>query len=176
MGSFYTQLLVHEADTGVCAAAMAGLRRSSFVIPATRGVSVICDRDIENQDLEAADSLALTLSARLRCAVVVLLNHDDDWLVFRYFDGGRFVGGLQVSHTGLSLRGSPARLRKLLSPDASLLELFLALVKPVVLQLDRHKALARILDLPTNSVGIGYRYIRSDGLVQDLIKQGAIET
>jgi hypothetical protein len=176
MGSFYTQMLVGERSTEKCASAMTELRRSSFVIPATRNVSVICDKDVERQDLQTIDSLAMALSSRLSCTVVALLNHDDDWLVMRYFECGHFVGGLQVGHTGFSLRGSFSQLRRLLNPRASLIGLFLALVRPVVVQLDRHKELARILDLPPCSVGLGYKYIRSDGLVPEFMKLGVIET
>ena len=80
------------------------------VIPARRHMSVICDKDVEKREL----------------------NHDDDWLVMRYFECGRFVRGLQLGHT--------------------------------------------VFHLPSCSVGPGYKYIRSDGLVPEFMKPGVIET
>ena len=72
-------------------------------------MTVVCDRQSEEQDLELLDSVAATLSAKLQDYATAVLNHDDDWLVFRHFRRGEFLGGLQVSHAPWSLRGSQAR-------------------------------------------------------------------
>lgn len=159
MGSFYTQTLVVTPDAAGCAETMKALRRTSIIIPAHHGICVVCDREAEQQDIAVLDSVSLTLSARLDTACVGLLNHDDDWLVLRYFDRGRALGGLQVGLSPLSLRGSVRTLRALLRPSASLLALYAAFLKPCVFQVHRHARIAEVLDLPRRSVGHGYQYI-----------------
>ena len=65
MGSFYTQVLVRENDEQRYAEVMRSLGRRSYVIPAQNGISVVCDKESETQQIEILDSVALTLSARL---------------------------------------------------------------------------------------------------------------
>jgi hypothetical protein len=159
VGSFYTQVLVRGADAQRCAEVMRSLRRQSFVIPSRRGITVVCDKQCEDQDMQTLDSVAATLGARLGVATAALLNHDDDWLVFRLFRRGRFIGGLEVGHTPLSLRGSVAMLRETINPGAPLLPLYAALLKPRMFQLRRHADLIAALGLPQGSLGVGYQYI-----------------
>lgn len=159
MGSFYTQVLVREQDGARCANLMKDLRRPAVIIPAHNGISVVCDRESEDQDIEVLDSVSLTLSARLDTAAVGLLNHDDDLLVFRFFERGIFLGSLQVGATPLSWRGSVATLRRLLRPSASLIATVGIFLRPYLFQSSRHARIAEILDLPPRSVGHGYTYI-----------------
>lgn len=176
MGNFYTQVLVRESDERRCAEVMRSLGRKSYVIPAHNGVSVVCDRESESQDIETLDSVALTLSGRLNTAAAALLNHDDDWLIFRLFDSGRFIGGVQVGHTPISLRGSIPALRRLVNPAASLLRLYLAFLVPQLFQIYRHAHIARVLGLPPRSVAVGYESISNNDFPGPFDKAGVIET
>ena len=159
MGAFYTQLVVRGADAEQCADLLRELKRTALVIPAEGEVSVICDKQSEDQDIDVIDSLALTVSVRLKCSVVALINHDDDWLVFRYFDDDNFAGELLVGHTPFSLRGSILLLRRFTNPRASRIALVLAFLTPFVFQTQRHARLINILGLPPRSLGVGFRYI-----------------
>jgi hypothetical protein len=176
MGSFYTQVLVRDAGAHRCAEVMRSLRRASYVIPPRQDVTVVCDRQCEEQDMETLDSVAATLGAKLQAPTAALLNHDDDWLVFRLFDRGRFVGGLQVGHTPLSLRGSVAGLRNAVSPRAPLLPVYLALLKPRLFQLRRHADLVAALGLPPGSLGVGYNYIARDDVPAFFDRASLLET
>jgi hypothetical protein len=159
MGSFYTQVLVRGADAHRCADVMRSLRRASYVLPPRNGVTVVCDKETENQDLDLLDSVAATLSARLQADTTAVLNHGDDWLVFRHFRRGQFTGGLQVGHTPWSLRGSVTRLREAVNPRAAPVSLYWALLRPRIFQVQRHAELIHVLGLPRGSLGVGYDYI-----------------
>lgn len=175
MGSFYTQVLVKHADAAQCAEVMKRLKRPAVVIPAHNGISVVCDRESDDQDIDVLDSVALALSERLRTAAVGLLNHDDDILVFRFFEHGAFIGGLQVGLTPLSLRGSMATLRRLLNPSASLGATIATFLRPYLFQSLRHARLAEVLNLPPRSVGHGYRYITTRNFAGPFDMTGVIE-
>jgi hypothetical protein len=175
VGSFYTQVLV-RADAQRCVDVMRSLRRPSYVIPPHRGITVVCDKQCEGQDMETLDSVAATLGARLEVPTAALLNHDDDWLVFRLFERGRFVGGIEVGHTPLSLRGSVAKLREIVSPGAPLWPIYAALLKPRVFQLQRHAELVAALGLPQGSLGVGYQYIARNDVSVFLDRATVLET
>jgi hypothetical protein len=176
VGSFYTQVLVRGADEHRCAEVMRGLRRASYVIPPRNGITVVCDRQSEAQDLEVLDSVAATLSARLHADTTAVLNHDDHWLVFRHFHKGAFAGGLQVGRSPLSLRGSIARLRETVNPRAPSLPLYLALLRPRRFQVRRHADLIAALGAPERSLGVGYNYIASNDVPGFFNRAGIIET
>ncbi len=175
MGSFYTQVLVKHQDAAQCADVMKRLARRAVVIPAHNGISVVCDREADDQDIEVLDRVALSLSERLKTAAVGLLNHDDDILVFRFFESGTFIGGLQVGVTPLSLRGSITTLRRLLNPSASLGATIATFLRPYLFQSARHARLAQVLDLPPRSVGHGYRYITERNFAGPFDMNGIIE-
>jgi hypothetical protein len=176
VGSFYTQVLVRGADAQRCAEVMRSLRRPSYVIPPHRGITVVCDKQCEDQHMETLDSVAATLGARLGVPTAAVLNHDDDWLVFRLFDRGRFVGGLEVGHTPLSLRGSVKQLREIVNPGAPLWPLYVALWKPQLFQLRRHAELIAALGLPQGSLGVGYQYIARNDVPVFLDRATVLET
>lgn len=175
MGSFYTQVIVAEPEAQNCARVMRSVNRPSFVIPSETGITVVCDRASEEQDVDVLDSVSRTLASRLRTSAVALLNHDDDWLVLRYFKGDAFLGGLQVGHTPLSLRGSVITLRTLLRPSASIWALYVAFLKPYVLQSERHARIAEVLKLPSRSIGHGFRYISQRNFSGPFEMEGVIE-
>jgi len=115
------------------------------------------------------------LSARLHTAAVGLLNHDDDLLVFRFFEYGASLGGLQIGITPLSLRGSITTLRRLLRPSASLIATIGLFLRPYLFQIQRHARIARVFDLPPRSVGHGYRYIKERNFSGPFDMAGVIE-
>lgn len=176
MGSFYTQVLVRGADEHRCADVMRSLRRSSYVIPPRSGVTVVCDRQSEEQDLDLLDSVAATLSAKLQDYATAVLNHDDDWLVFRHFRRGEFLGGLQVSHAPWSLRGSVDLLRQAVNPRAARLPLYRALLTPRMFQVRRHADLIAALGVPERSLGVGYNYIARNDVPGFFDRKGILET
>jgi hypothetical protein len=176
MGAHYTQLLVHDSNAERCANLLRELRRTAVVIPAEGEISVICDQQSEDQNIDVIDSLALTVSVRLKCAVVALMNNDDDWLAFRFFDNAEFCGDLLTGHTPFSLRGSIFRLRRLTNPRASLIALILTFLTPVIFQTQRHARLIPILGLPPRSLGVGFGHISTGRLRSAFDKNGLIFT
>ena len=176
MGSFHTQVLVRNADEHRCAEVMRMLRRSSYVIPPHNNVSVVCGKESEDQNIDTLDNVALTLSSKLSTSAAAVLNHDDDWLIFRLFSDGEFVGGIQVGHTPLSLRGPVLKLRDLLNPRAPLLPLYVALLRPRIFQLRRHADIVNLLGLPERSPGVGYKYISTNNFIGHFDKAGIVET
>ncbi|HMT94157.1 hypothetical protein [uncultured Thiothrix sp.] len=176
MGSFYTQILVRESNEARCAEVMHTFRRSSVIIPAHKGITVVCDKLSEDQSFDTLDSVAMTLSHKLNTPTVALLNNDDDWLGFRFFDKGEFVGSLLIGHTIFSLNGSINMLKRFINPNASTIKLYLVFIKPYLFQFRRHRDIAQILDLPARSVGMGYKYITTDDHPEDYDKSDFIKT
>jgi len=89
MGNFYTNVAV-KADADSVKDALRARRRIAYVASAD-GVTVVVDREADNQDLDALSSLALTLSAALSTSALASLNHDDDALILGLYDCGALV-------------------------------------------------------------------------------------
>jgi hypothetical protein len=105
-----------------------------------------------------------------------MINHDDDWLVFRHFRRGKFAGGLQVGHTPWSLRGSVATLRAAVNPKAPPLPLYVAMLKPRLFQVKRHAELIAALGVPERSLGVGYNYIARNDVPGFFDRSDILET
>ncbi|WP_035602147.1 hypothetical protein [Haloferula sp. BvORR071] len=159
MGNFYTQLWIADSDAETCVALMKDLGRRSVVGPSHRHLTPIFDGQCEKQDPGELDSLGLTASARLGSWAIGFLNHDDDLFLARIFYRGEERKHISAGMMG-SFDTSGARdLCSALHPRTATFLVALALIRPRLFQIGRHKRLAKLLDLPEWTVGAGYRYI-----------------
>ncbi|HEY3857252.1 MAG TPA: hypothetical protein VGO67_22950 [Verrucomicrobiae bacterium] len=169
MGSFYVNYTICHTDAPVVAKALAG--RSAFVTPAQNGCVVAYDAESDNQDQAIVMELGLILSSELECAVLAVLNHDDDLLWYQLFSNGDIEDeydsspGILESDSGGEIETpSGGDARKLCatfrSNAAAKVQAILSDTKNYVFALERHAALVRALGLPEFAVGFGYKAIQ----------------
>jgi hypothetical protein len=89
MGNFYTNYTLRGPSQQAVAAALAG--RKAIVTPPHNGCVVAFDEASDDQDQERIVELATRLSSELRCAVLAVLNHDDDILWYQLYEGGKLT-------------------------------------------------------------------------------------
>ena len=166
MGNFYTNIVLRDKDVDAVAETLDGMKRRSYVA-STQTATIVFDEASDDQDLEALERLAAMLSRRHGPALAVC-NHDDDVLWYALATGGRIVdrynshpsyfeGGSDDPSGGdaESLCAAFDRAERRADVEALLRR------RPtqVALEIDRHLDLCRLLDLPTESVGMGYTYV-----------------
>jgi hypothetical protein len=62
--------------------------RKALVTPAQNGCVLVFDEQSDEQDVKQISELASKLSQKLACPVLAVLNHDDDILWYRLYEGG----------------------------------------------------------------------------------------
>lgn len=157
MGNFYTNITVRTPDQTAVERTLAQLRRRAYVAPPRAGCTTIFDERSEAQDTAILGGLAEALSARLDCAALAALNHDDSVLALALYDRGRLVTeyssdapqGVDVAALCRAFEASGARplVWALLHGPRPLFEMV------------RHQLLARLLGLPPWVAGSGFTYI-----------------
>ena len=165
MGNFYANIVVGDGDAERVVDSLGTLERRAYVARAGRHL-IVFDEQCDTQDLEALEALADALSRHGPAFAVC--NHDDDVLWYAlatdgktidrynsmpsYFDGG---GDEPSGGNGALLADVFHVPRRGRAVD----ELLHRLHSNVGVEIDRHGELARLLDLPIASVGMGYRYV-----------------
>lgn len=173
MGHFYSQVLVCGANQTDCAAVMRALGRRSFVAPPHRSIVPVCDAGSESLDIDELDSVAYTLSHRLKTPSVAVLNHDDDLLVFRIFGREGFKG---YCRSGMLIGGAYTQLRYACEAMCSTASLWLTFARSFRFEYERHEALVRLLNLPPWSIGMGYRYLSQGDLPREMGEEELVRT
>jgi hypothetical protein len=187
VGNFYTNITLRTRDTDSIIEALTVLRRTALVAVPKDGFSVVYDQASEEQDAKIIDEAARSLSARLDCAALSVMNHDDDvlWLGLYergkivdeytsapgYFDGDQRApegGDAQRLCRALGAEGRDAEVEALLRIPAGSDEGF-------VFEVERHHALTEALGLPSSAVGAGFTYIEAgefpDGLGPEQLRR-----
>jgi hypothetical protein len=169
VGSFYTSHTLRGPSQEDVLGALSG--RTALVSRAQNGCVTVLDEACETQDGELLAQLARELSARFRCPVLALLNHDDDVLYFELYENGEktdeynstpgYFEGAEISGpTG----GDPKRLAAAFGvSDVAAVEAALR-ADEYVFAMERHRDLAEALSLPACSVGVGYTYAEAGEL------------
>jgi hypothetical protein len=86
MGNFYTNYTLRVTNQQAVAAALAG--HKAVVTSAHDGCVVVFDEQSDEQDQKRITELASRLSREFRCAVLAVLNHDDDILWYHLYENG----------------------------------------------------------------------------------------
>jgi hypothetical protein len=172
MGSFYTNITLRGVLPRDVTEALVREGRTAFVAPAHPGGTTVFDLACEGQDPAVLGHLARLLSRRFSCPALAVINHDDDILALALYRGGSLETEYETAHTaGLRVLSLCAAWeRPLVTP---LVWLLLRAPTPLF-EVARHGGLARLLGLPSWSVGTGYRYLAQGELppgltVADLI-------
>ncbi|MGH7677397.1 MAG: hypothetical protein ACRENU_02950 [Gemmatimonadaceae bacterium] len=178
MGSFYTNITLRTDRHDDVIAALDELHRDAFVSQAQGGCVVVYDKESEDQDIEVLRKLAGSLSSKLRCAALAVLNHDDDLLMYSLHDNGRLVD--EYSSSPGYFESGPAEAPE--GGDASTLCRVFGVANTsgveevlhmangggsgegFIFQSERHQALVEALGIPVIAVQTGYNYIEEGEL------------
>jgi len=179
MGNFYANFTVRTPNQSAVAAALDG--RSAIVTPPEGECVVVADEEADTKNTEVIRSLSQSLSSRLGCPVLAVLNHDDDILWYCLVKSGEIVDEYDSSPGYFDSDAEP-------SPPAGgdAKELCSAFESPAVDRVEevlrkssydddgyvfayeRHADLAAALGLPALSVGLGFDYASEGDLPEDL--------
>jgi len=170
MGNFYTNFTLRGPSQQAVVEALDG--RSAIVTPAQNGCVVVYDEQSDEQDQGIISALAAQLSNDLRCAVLAVLNHDDDIFWYQLYLSGELADEYDSSPEYFDESAGPSEptggdaeklCRAFGARNVAAVESILR--KPesdlggYVFAVQRHADLARALGLPTFAVGAGYRYV-----------------
>jgi len=89
MGNFYVNYTLRGPSQQAIAAELAG--RAAIVSPEKNGCVVVFDEESDDQNDEIIAEIASRLSGKLRCALLSVLNHDDDILQYKLYSDGEMV-------------------------------------------------------------------------------------
>jgi len=182
MGNWYTNVSVKGAAQADVVALLTELGRRAYVTPKSSDWVVAYDAQCDEFDLGILESVALTISARLRGATFASFNADDDvlWLALyeagtlstRYTsskssfeDGEEFPKLPEVAKTLARAFAAPEKQNQILrvlrkSHGAlGLLNLVFKIRFAYVTEVERHLDLTNLLGTPLPAVGFGYKYV-----------------
>ncbi len=155
MGNFYANVTVRSVTVDAVAPVVRALGRDAFLLQCDADV-VVFDRETDRQDTGVLAALAEHLATRLDTVAFAVLDHDDDVLWFQLYVRSDLVAEY-------ANRGGPAtRIMALCETFASrrrYVPVWVALRRPYVFQVSRHRRLAALLNLPLASVACGFDYI-----------------
>jgi hypothetical protein len=180
VGNFYTNITLRSQDTDRITRALAEQHRTAFVAEPHGAFSVVYDEASEEQDPQVLDEAARRLSARLDCAALAVVNHDDDVLWLGLYDRGQLLdeytsapGYFEGDDRGPE-GGDAERLCRALGAEGRAAEVESVLRTPsgsdegYTFEVERHQALVEALGLPVSSVGAGFTYIEAGELPEGL--------
>lgn len=165
MGSFYTSHTVHGASQKELLDWLGS--RPALVSKTQAGTTVVLDAACEDQDGDKLAGLAAQISRQFDCAVLAVLNHDDDVLYFELYESGEKTDEYNSNPAYFAENaesdepsgGDTIRLSTVFGvADPSKLDVILRDTEYVVAT-KRHHALALAMGLPLHSAGLGYKYV-----------------
>lgn len=163
MGSFYTSHMVRGPSQAEVLAFLRG--RPAYVSQSQNGVVTVLDQACESQNGAALSAVASGLSEHFRCAVLAVLNHDDDVLYFELYANGGKTDEYNSAPAYFDDEadddeprgGDAARLAAAFgASDVERIEAVLRSAE-YVFAFQRHLDLGEALCFPPCSIGIGYR-------------------
>lgn len=178
MGNFYTNITLRGPSQKQAVDILLKKKRVAFVSPTVNGVTTVFDAECEQQDPNVLGALAAELSRELGCPALAILNHDDDILLYKLYEGGVLIDQYDSSPGYFDANAEPSepkggdatKLCNVMGVTENIKEIEGILRKSsydengFVFAVDRHEALARALGLPDFSVGFGYNYLRAGEL------------
>jgi hypothetical protein len=196
MGNWYTNISLKGVPQSDAVAVLEDLGRRAYVTPNAEEWIVIYDEETDRFDLNALESLALTLSTRLSCTALASCNADDDVLWLALYENGvlatRYASSPASFEDGdeFPARKEAARVfaHAFQQPDAAdavlrvlrkshsvlgLLSIWFKVRLAYLFEVHRHQDLSKLLGVPRAAVGLGYRYI-SKGETPEGIDRAAL--
>jgi hypothetical protein len=175
MGNFYVNYTLRNTTQQAVMLALHG--RCAAVSPLNNGCLVVFDEASDEQDISVIESLASELSAGLRCAVLVVMNHDDGVLWYLLYEAGELVDEYESAPSYFDPDAEPtepdggdARLLCTAFGVDSVGTVEAILRKPALgdggynSESDRHRDLVNALNLPDVALGTGYSDVEQAAL------------
>jgi len=178
MGSFYTNITLRTEQQPKVVETLRAAGRKAYVSPPMNGCVVVYDHESEDQS-KALNKLAGSLSAKLKCAALAVLIHDDDLLVYGLFQDGRLMDeyvswpALFDDSASESPEGGDAEiLARAFGAESKIDEIESVLRETragnrdegIIFESERHGELVAALGIPTIAVSTGYNYIEQGEL------------
>jgi hypothetical protein len=187
MGNFYTNYTVRRASQQEVASALAG--RAAMVTPESNGCVVVFDEQSDEQDPTKIAELASGLSRDLSCAVLAVLNHDDDVLRYQLYEKGELTDEYDSSPGYFDPAGKPSSPaggdpQRLCSAfgASDMIAVGRVLRKSAldkdgyVFAIQRHFDLVRALGIPSFGVGTSYGGFEYDEYPEGLSPDDLVRT
>ncbi len=192
MGSFYTNIILYKASQKQVADLLAAQKRTAYVSPTVNNFTVVYDRKTEDQDARVLKVLAEALTRQFQCSGMASLVHDSDVYLYWLYENGKLLDSYNSMPSYFDAENDDPTpqggdVQKLCqafdrsdAPD-KLAHLF-ALVEQsnlgsegatYMMAEDIHARLVSILGIPSFAAFIGYNYIES-GDVSDDLKPGEV--
>ena len=178
MGSFYTNITLRTEQQPKVVETLRAAGRKAYVSPPMNGCVVVYDHESEDQS-KALNKLAGSLSAKLKCAALAVLIHDDDLLVYGLFQDGKLMDeyvswpALFDDSASESPEGGDAEiLARAFGAESKIDEIESVLRETragnrdegIIFESERHGELVAALGIPTIAVSTGYNYIEQGEL------------
>jgi len=186
MGSFYTNITLRTTQQASVTDALRSAGREAYVSEPMNGCTVVYDRECDDQDIEVLKKLASSLSAKLKCAALAVLIHDDDVLIYTLHENGKLTdeyisapGYFDDSADSDSPEGGDATvLARAFGAEGNVGQVESALREQsapgtgdgFVFETERHEELVTALGIPSVAVSTGFTYIE-----QGELPEGATE-
>ena len=187
-GNFYTNITVKGPGQIQVCDFLKARGRKAFVSKTVNGFTVVYDQGIDDQELPVLRTLLESISKHFQAPALAVLNHDDDILMYIFYNRGilvdeynsspgYFSGDILAKPSG----GDAKKLCFILGNIEKVDKVDKILRKPggtkgYLFAIDRHRDLAEELGLPLFSVGFGYNYIEQGELPDGLLKDELLST
>ena len=183
MGSFYVNFTVRGADQADVARFLRSADRRAYVSPTLSGMTVFYDEQSDEQDVEAAQSLAERLSKELAVPVLAVLNHDDDILMYWLFDSGTLCdvydscpGYFEDGPGNTPNGGDVIELCTAFDARPRMKQVAATLQRTdFSFALLRHMELAKLLGIPETLITVGYKSIVAGELPEGLSSKDQLQ-
>lgn len=181
MGSKYVSFAVHRPDPERVADL---LRRGGYkaIITPPQSDYVVVYEEKSEFDEDQITEVGTLLSREADALVFAALNFDEDVFAYWLFEKGHLLDSFnshprfgEVSKSDDEPRGGDAqRLRQAFGTKASSAAVEAILQGDYVFVTEQHEQLAKLLGLPSWSVGLGYEYVADGELEEELEGQQLI--
>ena len=176
MGHKYVSFSVRSSNQHQVAAVLQLAKRVAIVTPPQSGYVVAYDKLADEMDSRQILEVGALMSHEAKAVVLAVLNFDDDVLCYWLFENGQLTdsfnsrpnyGERNAARTGVQ-GGDARRLCTALGAAASPNDVEAILRGKYVFAVEQHESLAKLLELPSWSVGFGYDYVADNALVEEV--------
>jgi hypothetical protein len=161
MGNFYKNITVLGPAHEAVVAALENHRRTAYVSPTEAGITVVFDRDSEeNGDPVELGDLSLILSRDLSCVALAAAVYDDDVLLLSLYDRGSELGEYNSAQTSSLSSAALAKAFRVQKRTPLVAAVLRSPHLPVfAFESMRHGLLIKLLRVPRWAASTGYRYL-----------------